>query len=160
MLKHPSLQNKTTDVVIHQHSRKLLKMDILMSETCWVHNKWNKIASDIKLVFHSSPILRVQESPPPQKKIEKGWKVEPVRLTRNVGSNYHYSLCNTQKSAGLRVNEVYIVDAAFHDVYKEQSRDILLWTSNSSRGFLSPTLACATGMFVFESTGQHGQLEP
>ena len=34
MLNHPSLQNKTTDVVIHQHSRKLLKMDILMSETC------------------------------------------------------------------------------------------------------------------------------
>ena len=26
--------NKTTDVVIHQHSRKLLMMDILMSETC------------------------------------------------------------------------------------------------------------------------------
>ena len=48
--------NKTTDVVIHQHSRKLLKMDILMSETCWAHNKWNKIASDIKLVFHSSTI--------------------------------------------------------------------------------------------------------
>ena len=35
-------------------SRKLLKMDILMSETCWAYNKWNKIASDIKLVFHSS----------------------------------------------------------------------------------------------------------
>ena len=47
-------ENKTTDVIIHQHSRKLLKMDILMSETCWAHNKWNKIASDIKLVFHSS----------------------------------------------------------------------------------------------------------
>ena len=27
-------ENKTTDVVIHQHSRKLLKMDILTSETC------------------------------------------------------------------------------------------------------------------------------
>ena len=27
-------ENKTTDVVIHQHIRKLLKMDILMSETC------------------------------------------------------------------------------------------------------------------------------
>ena len=39
-----------------QHSRRLLKMDILMSETCWAHNKWNKIASDIKLVFHSSTI--------------------------------------------------------------------------------------------------------
>ena len=34
MLRHPSLQNKTTDVVIHQHSHKLPKMDILMSETC------------------------------------------------------------------------------------------------------------------------------
>ena len=45
-------ENKTTDVVIHQHSRKLLKMDILMSETWWGHNKWNRIASDIKLVFH------------------------------------------------------------------------------------------------------------
>ena len=53
-LNHPPLQNKTTDVVIHQYSRKLLMMDILMSETCWAHKKWNKIASDIKLVFHSS----------------------------------------------------------------------------------------------------------
>ena len=49
-------ENKTTDVVIQQHSRKLLKMDILMFETCWAHKKWNKIASDIKLVFHSSTI--------------------------------------------------------------------------------------------------------
>jgi hypothetical protein len=49
-------ENKTTDVVIHQHSRKLLKMDILMSETCGAHKTWNKIASDIKLVFHSSTI--------------------------------------------------------------------------------------------------------
>ena len=47
-------ENKTTDVVNQQHSRKLLMMDILMSETCWAHNKGNKIASDIKLVFHSS----------------------------------------------------------------------------------------------------------
>jgi len=55
-LNHPSLQNKTTDVVIHQHSRKPLMMDILMSETCWAHEKWNKITSDMKLVFHSSTI--------------------------------------------------------------------------------------------------------
>ena len=53
-LNHPSVQNKTTDVVIQKHSRKLLMMGILMSETCWAHKKWNKIASDIKLVFHSS----------------------------------------------------------------------------------------------------------
>ena len=30
-------ENKTTDVVIQQHSRKLLMLDILMSETCWAH---------------------------------------------------------------------------------------------------------------------------
>ena len=49
-------ENKATAVVIQQHSRKLLMMDILMSETCWVHKKWNKIASDIKLVFYSSTV--------------------------------------------------------------------------------------------------------
>jgi len=47
-------ENKTTNVVIQQHSCKLLMMDVLMSETCWVHKKWNKIASDNKLVFYSS----------------------------------------------------------------------------------------------------------
>ena len=49
-------ENKTTGVVNQQHSRKLLMMDILMSETCWAHKKWNKIASDIKLVFYSSTL--------------------------------------------------------------------------------------------------------
>jgi len=32
-------ENRTTDVVIQQQSRKLLMMDILMSETCSVHKK-------------------------------------------------------------------------------------------------------------------------
>ena len=50
-------ENKTTDVAIQQHSRKLLMVDILMSETCWAHKKWNKIASDIKLVFNSSTLF-------------------------------------------------------------------------------------------------------
>ena len=49
-------KNNTTNVVIQQNSRKLLMMDILTPETCWVHKKWNKIASDIKLVFYSSVI--------------------------------------------------------------------------------------------------------
>ena len=52
-------ENKTTDVVIQQHSRKLLMMDILISEACWVHKKWNEIAGDIKLVFYSSTIIRI-----------------------------------------------------------------------------------------------------
>ena len=29
-------------------------MDILISETCWAHKRWNKIATDIKFVFYSS----------------------------------------------------------------------------------------------------------
>ena len=50
-------KNNTTNVVIQQNSRKLLMMDILMSETCWAHKKWNKIASVTKLVFYSSIIV-------------------------------------------------------------------------------------------------------
>jgi len=34
-------------------------MDILMFETCWAHKKWNKIASDIELVFYSSTITMI-----------------------------------------------------------------------------------------------------
>jgi len=49
-------KNNTTDMVIQQNSRKLLVIDIINSETCWAHKKWNKIASDIKLVFYSSTI--------------------------------------------------------------------------------------------------------
>jgi len=47
-------KNNTTNVVIQKNSGKFLMMDILMSETCWAHKKWNKIASDIELVFYSS----------------------------------------------------------------------------------------------------------
>ena len=49
-------KNNRTNVVIQKNSRKLLMMDILMSETCWAHKKWNKIANDIKLVFYSSTV--------------------------------------------------------------------------------------------------------
>ena len=38
-------------MVIHQHSRKLLKMDILMSETCWANNKWNKYNKWLQVGF-------------------------------------------------------------------------------------------------------------
>jgi len=52
-------KNNTTNVVIRQNSLKPLMMDILMSETCWAHKKWNKIANDIKLVFYSSTIFYI-----------------------------------------------------------------------------------------------------
>jgi len=59
-LQHTTNQEHTTDVVIQQNSRRLLMMDVLMSETCWAHKKWNKIASDIKLVFNSSTITMMR----------------------------------------------------------------------------------------------------
>jgi len=52
-------KNSTTNVVIQQNIRKLLMTDILMSETCSAHKKWNKMASDIKLVFYSSTITMI-----------------------------------------------------------------------------------------------------
>ena len=55
-------KNNTTNVVFQQNSRNLLMMDILMSETCWAHKTWNKIASDIKLVFYSSTNFGLSES--------------------------------------------------------------------------------------------------
>jgi hypothetical protein len=50
-----------THITVLTHGKQRLifeewMMDILMSETCWAHKKENKIASDIKLVFHSSTI--------------------------------------------------------------------------------------------------------
>ena len=38
------------------NSRKLVMMDILMSETCWAHKKLNEMISNIKLIFYSSTI--------------------------------------------------------------------------------------------------------
>jgi len=49
-------ESTTTDVVVQQHSCKLLMMDIWMSETCWAYKKYNKITSDIKVVFYFSTI--------------------------------------------------------------------------------------------------------
>ena len=47
-------KNETVNVVVQQHSLKLLKIGILMPETCWVSKKYNKIISDIWSVFYSS----------------------------------------------------------------------------------------------------------
>ena len=56
-------KNNAPYVVIQQNSLKHLMMDILMSETCWAHKKWNKKASDIKLVFYSSTITMMHNDP-------------------------------------------------------------------------------------------------
>jgi len=71
-------KNNTTNVVIQQYSRMLLMMDILMSKTCWVHKKWNKIASDIKLVSYSSNITMMHgpiNINKKKKKLNKDWHI-------------------------------------------------------------------------------------
>jgi len=83
-------KNKTTDVVIQQHSCKLLMMDILMSETCWVHKKWNKIASDIKFVFYSSTCTKLLTSNSPHLNINKIIEKEKV-----------YKVLKLQKVCGI-----------------------------------------------------------
>ena len=82
-------ENKTTDVVIQQHSRKLLMIDILMSETCWAHKKWIKIASDIKLVFYSSTI-KMMHGP------------INIRLSHAVNHKLHYTIISW--SLGIILN--------------------------------------------------------
>jgi len=54
-------KNNTTNVVIQWNSRNFLIIAILMYETCWAHKKWNKIASDMKLVFYSSTITMMHD---------------------------------------------------------------------------------------------------
>jgi len=44
-------QNNTANVVLQQHSRKLLKMDILMPETCWVSKNEMNVTSDNSWFF-------------------------------------------------------------------------------------------------------------
>jgi len=86
----PNLQHKTnreqkTDVVIQQHSRKLLIMAILMSETCWVHKKWNKITRDIKLVFYSWTITMMHGLINPIWHLAVGVSVHfAIRITSNL----------------------------------------------------------------------------
>ena len=73
-------------MVIHQQSRRLLKMDILITETCWAHNNWNKIASDIKLVFHSSTIA-MMHGPINIRLTFKRFQLGPLILKQRDGQN-------------------------------------------------------------------------
>jgi len=81
-------------MVIQQNSRKLLMMDVLLSEKCWAYKKWNKIASDIKVVFYSSTIT-----------IMHG----PINIRYTGGSFFRSAVTNGRRSwltpsgvAGLR----------------------------------------------------------
>jgi len=89
-------ENNTTDVVIQQHSCKLLMMDILMSETCWAHTKWNKIASDIKLVFYSSTIT-MMHGPINVRFSKSTFQFKPARL-RTLLINAIYCVTRNMKT--------------------------------------------------------------
>ena len=97
-------ENNTTDVVIHQHSRKLLKIDILMSETCWAQNKWNKTASVIKLVFYSSTISKNSQISSFMKicPVEDEWFHADRRTDRHDETNSHSSqFCESAYKKGI-----------------------------------------------------------
>jgi len=57
-------------------------MDILMSETCWAHKKWNKITSDIKLVFYSSTITMMHG--PINIKYQKGVYYQGIKIYNHL----------------------------------------------------------------------------
>ena len=100
--KSPTHNESRTKDRCGQHSRKLLMMDILMSETFWAPKKWNKIASDIKFVFYSSTITMMHG--PINIGIQKcmqfiylsGTRSDCDKMfwTRNVRSIFMYSLCS------------------------------------------------------------------
>jgi len=48
--------------VIQQNSRKLLMIDLLMSETCWAHKKWNKNSKwhQVGLLFSTTMSINLQ----------------------------------------------------------------------------------------------------
>ena len=76
-------KNNMINVVIQQNSRELMMMAMLVSETCWAHKKWNKIASVIKLVFYSSTIIYQIHSCP--------------RLSSNKGCSLSINTLNVSK---------------------------------------------------------------
>jgi len=82
---------KTTNVVFQQNSRKLLMMDTLMSETCWAHKLWNKIASNIKLVFYSSTITMMHG---------------PINISIDISEQSAVSTCRAElrQNAGTQHN--------------------------------------------------------
>jgi len=80
-------KNNMTNVVIQQNSRKLLMMDILMSETCWAHKKWNKIASDIKSVFYSSTKYIIFNTAVLRQVVRKATKYTTMNCCLNLQTN-------------------------------------------------------------------------
>jgi len=95
-------KNNTTNTVIQQNSRKLLMMDILMSETCWAHKNWNKIASDIKLVFNSSSVLH-------------GWKRFRLNVILQIYTKYYLPL--ESPLITTRLHEVRLKDYKCYEEY-------------------------------------------
>jgi len=123
-------KNNTTNVAIQQNSRKLLMMDILMSETCSAQKKWNKIASDIKLVFYSSSVCNIWRDDAHQTSrmlLEPGQVFAPSQLISG-----HCHACAillktwlwgpTFMSSPLLRYKIEALRAYFHDVLEIQEK--------------------------------------
>ena len=81
-LQHTSKQEHTTNVVIQQKSRRLLMMDVLMSETCWAQKKWNKIYK----LWHQVGLLFFNYHNDARSSTHK--KLYLFKMTSSVGLNY------------------------------------------------------------------------
>ena len=66
------------------------------TSTCWAHKKWNKIASDIKLVFYSSTITMMHGPINVRLLIDK--LIFPQLFNPHVFSNRKFFLLHTTKS--------------------------------------------------------------
>ena len=89
-------------MVIHENIRKILMMDILISQTCWAHLKWNKIASDIKFVFYSLAIRKEISGDTSDGFIIIDDKGDSWRRLHNQDLNYLYSSPNILRVIKLR----------------------------------------------------------
>ena len=120
--------NKTTDVVIQQQSRKLLMMDTLMSETCWAHKKWNKVAGDIKLVFYSSGIFLFSTNwrsvlEPSQCAIQWVWERSGWSVTHRLLCGTHIRNASSSTCIPVQMCKTNILKALWSNVVSNHCTD-------------------------------------
>jgi len=115
-------KNNTTNVVIQHNSRKLLMMDILMCETCWAHEKWNKIASDTKLVFYSWTMTNSNS-------VKHNYRVTMDRERSKNGIQRRFNKSNTNQN----------LFSAFEDKPRNRRKQPIMQHITNVRGLFCPS---------------------
>jgi len=134
-LQHTTKQEHTTNVVIQQKSCRLLLMDVLMSETCWAHKKWNKIASDIKLISYSSTITTMHGPIYISFSLQHGYHSNPAtpKLQHTTKQEHTTNVVIQQKSRRLLVMDVLMSETCWaHKKWNKIASDIKLISYSST----------------------------